>query len=361
VKVIEPRAHAETIERLWSAAGAGRLPHALCFEGPAGIGKFQAALWFAQGCLCQAGPGRPCGLCPACKQVGSGGLRGNHPDLFVLDPSDPDLAPDFERGTAWRVHRIAHRPETSVHEPDYCVEHALELRALQGERRVLLLREAQRMNESAQNALLKTLEEPRDGTVILLETDRTAQLLPTILSRCIRIRFEPPSQEDCAAILETLGRTPEEARELARLGRGSPGRALEVEAQGLVAMRAALVEASLGRGAPLAAIEAIEDAGGTFAGGTPTARERARARAVAELAQALLMDALRVVAGQPAEELRHGPFAQRLAGLGAGPLRRRLEAVLLALQDLGRNLAPAPVLERIVLVLAEGPLALAPR
>ena len=86
MQVFEPVGHAGAVRSLWHAAEVGRLPHALCFEGPEGIGKFRAALWFAAGLLCSEGPGEPCGACGPCKRVSSGGAGGNHPDLLVIDP-----------------------------------------------------------------------------------------------------------------------------------------------------------------------------------------------------------------------------------------------------------------------------------
>ena len=81
-------AHEEVLEGLWRAAGAGRLPHALLFEGPQGIGKFAAARRLAQGLFCRGGPARPCGRCDTCKKAAS----DNHLDLFVLDVAHEDVS-----------------------------------------------------------------------------------------------------------------------------------------------------------------------------------------------------------------------------------------------------------------------------
>src|SRR5688572_16881468 len=197
VQVSRPSAHAAAIQGLWRAARTGRLPHAILFEGRAGIGKYLAAKWFAMGSLCARGPDEPCGTCGPCKRVLSGGEHGNHPDLFVLDPEDPFLAGDFERSQQTRIGRIAYRPEDELDHAEYCIERFLDLARSEGGFRPVLIREAQRLNEAAQNALLKTLEEPRAGTVMVLETNKSALLRPPVRSRCIRIRFESPSAAQC--------------------------------------------------------------------------------------------------------------------------------------------------------------------
>ena len=173
-----PRGHDALVVRLFDAARAGRLPHALLFEGPEGTGKFTAMRWFASGLLCAEGPGPPCGECGPCKRVRS----DNHPDLYVVDPT-------ASGEETLRVQRIAYRPDAPNNpDPEDCVESFLDLRAVEAELRPVLLREAHRMNTAAQNALLKTLEEPRPGVVLVLETHRSDLLLETILSRCVRVR-----------------------------------------------------------------------------------------------------------------------------------------------------------------------------
>jgi DNA polymerase-3 subunit delta' len=359
--------HAATIQGLWRAARAGRLPHAFLFEGRAGIGKFLAARWFAMGCLCERGPDEPCGSCGPCKRVLSGGAHGNHADLFVLDPEDPFLAGDFERSQQIRIGRIAYRPEDGeLEHPDYCVERFLDLSRSEGGFRPVLIREAQRMNEAAQNALLKTLEEPRPGTVMVLETHRTALLRPPVKSRCIRIRFDPLTLEQCEEVLRAAGLEPDAAHALARLAGGSPGSALAMARNGTREICARLAAVARGEREPLAAaaelweLEAeleldVELTRKTQAGKTQAAGERERARVVLDLAQALLADAWRARAGAAPERLAHGESA---AGLARRASERELfargEALLVARADIDRNLAPSAVLQRALLVLAGG-------
>jgi len=356
VQIVRPRVHAEVIERLWRAAGRGRLPHALLFEGRGGIGKYQAAKWFAQGLLCATGPGSPCGDCGPCRRVLSGGERGNHPDLFVLDHEDPLLAEDFARSQQIRIGRIAYRPEDAqLKHSEYCLERFLELcRAERGQRPVLI-REAQRMNAAAQNALLKTLEEPREGTVLVLESQRPAQLLTTIRSRCVRIRFQPLSVPECEAVLVAGGLEAQRARDLARVAGGSPGLALELERRSLLEMCAALLAVALGERSPLEVAPELWELPGEFPGGTPTARERERARSIVDLTLMLLADARRLAAGAPPERLAHGPEVAALAArLGENELRRRTWRLFEVRADIERNLTPGALIDRVLLLLAAG-------
>ncbi len=355
MQVARPVGHDDTLARLWRAARAGRLPHALLFEGRAGIGKFMSAQWFALGTLCARGPGEPCGACGPCRRVSSGHERGNHPDLFLIDP----LLEGEER---IRVGRIAARSRTGENDgPEQSLEEFLDLRPLEGERRVVLVRECQRMNANAQNALLKTLEEPRPGTLLVLETHRPAALLATIRSRCIRIRFEPLARAACQGVLRAAGLEEEMARDLAQLSEGSPGVALAMARNGTRELRALLASLVHGERPALEVAAQLEGLEGEFAGKTPGARARERARIVLELLQTLVRDAWRLHAGVAAEGLPLGELARALAGQrGVRELARQGAHLALARADVERNLAPGPLLERALLTLAEGAPARSP-
>lgn len=348
MQVARPVAHDVTIERLWRAAARGRLPHALCFEGRAGIGKYLAARWLAQGCLCAAGPGVPCGTCGPCRRVTSGGERGNHADLFVIDP----LLEGEER---IRVGRIAERSDPDA-PPEPSLEAFLGLRPLEGRWRVVLVRESHRMVPQAQNALLKMLEEPRPGTLLVLETHRPSALLATIKSRCIRIRFASLAPAQCAAVLRASGLDEVEALELARLSEGSPGVALALAQSGAREILARLVDVALGRRGPSAAADELWELEGEFTGKTESARDRERCRVVLDLAVALARDAGRAAGGLPPEALAHGEAAAALAErAGAEGLARRILSLAEARADVEHNLAPGTLLDRALGVLAHGP------
>ncbi|MEX1024969.1 MAG: hypothetical protein WD226_07820 [Planctomycetota bacterium] len=333
MKVVEPRGHARAIERLWRSAAEGRLPHALFFEGPSGIGKGVAARWFAAGLLCAEGPGPPCGQCGPCRRVVSGGEGTNHADLFVLDPV-------AEGEETIKVERIAER---EGHKGPVSMLKFLNLEKLEGRWRPLLLLDAHRMTTAAQNALLKTLEEPRPGTVLVLVTHRVDALLATILSRVVRVRLEPLAAEDCAALLATEGFEPAELERLTRWAEGSPGEALRLATTGAAEMLDVIAAALEGDASPFALARRVWELEGAFEGEKATALARARARAFLHLLLAVLRDRLRVAAGVGPESLPFGEFARTVDERRD---RARLDAAFTALADVERNLAAEAALER---------------
>jgi len=346
VEITRPLVHDATVLRLWEAARAGRLPHAMLFEGRAGIGKFTAALWFASGCLCAHGPGEPCGTCGPCRRVASGGEEANHPDLFVIDP----LAEEQEQ---IKIGRIAERGTEEEGAGRPSLASFLGLRPHEAALRPVLVRESHRMNAAAQNALLKTLEEPRPGTVLVLETHKSAALLPTIRSRCIRIRFDAPTRAQCAEVLARAGLAPEEAGTLARLADGAPGVALALARSGAREMVACLARVARGERPPQAAAQELWELEGEFPGRTESARDRARARVALEFTQRLVRDALHASVGVAPEGLALGAEAPGLAArLGERELVRRARALAEIRADVDRNLGAASAVERALLVLA---------
>ena len=339
-----PLAHGAVLGGLWRAAHEGRLPHALMFEGPAGIGKFLAARRLVLGLVCDGGPGDPCGVCGPCKRWTSGDWRGNHPDVHVIDP----LAEEVE---TIRVTRIAERDGGGDSASAF-----LDLRPMEGGWRVVLIREAQRMNTAAQNALLKTLEEPGDQTLLVLETHRPELLLDTIRSRCVRVRFGRLAGDDAARLVRAAGVGQESAARLSRWCGGSPGAALDLAARGGEAMHVLLGEVLAGRRGPLEAAREVFALEGEFAGATPLAMERDRARTLLDLALAVVADAGRLRAGVAAADLAHGAVFPGGAAAVPEHLDRRAALDLLeARADVERNMAPAAIVERTLLVLAGGP------
>jgi DNA polymerase III delta' subunit len=185
-------------------------PHAVLLVGPASVGKLSLALDLAAGLLCTGAGGgdRPCRACRGCRMV----EHGNHPDLHRLAPSGA--------GNQIRIGEDAHPEPGSIRR----LAIDLSLLPVEGGERVAVIRDAQRMNEVAQSALLKTLEEPPPATTIVLCVDDEEQLLPTIRSRCARVRLGTLSARDVEQLLADRGLAdaPTAAR-LARLAGGRPG------------------------------------------------------------------------------------------------------------------------------------------
>ena len=186
---------------LMRSVKAGRIAHAFLLSGPHGTGKRTCANYLTQTILC-ASPQAPCGQCPACKKV----LAGLHPDVHVVGEEEKSISVDTIRA----------------------LRDQLALRPFEADRHIALIPRADRMTAQAQNALLKTLEEPAGGNVFFLLTDQPGAMLPTIVSRCRRLRFSPVSVEACAEILAEQGVEPGRARLAAACAQGAVGRALEI-------------------------------------------------------------------------------------------------------------------------------------
>lgn len=185
----------------------GTFVHAYLISGMRGVGKHTLARLMAQYILCRGDKGdEPCGVCPSCVRM----LDGTHPDVVRLLPE---------------------KDKKSI-----VVDQVRELVALAGEhtyeggRRILLIEQAEKMNPQAQNALLKTLEEPQAENVFLLLCEDTSLLLPTIASRCRSIKLHPWSDEVVLKALEKAGAPAEHRAEAAHLSGGSIGQALEMAA-----------------------------------------------------------------------------------------------------------------------------------
>lgn len=197
--------------------------HALMLVGPPQVGKTTLALDLAAGLLClHDDPAvRPCQTCSACRKV----AHGNHPDLHRLAPEGA--------GDQIRLGQV----QSLIRD--------LSLLAMEGRFRVAVVEQAHRLNQDAQNALLKTLEEPPAGVVILLTVDDEGLILPTVRSRCMRLRLGPVAPRVVAELLQERG-VADAARAaiLGRLAGGRPGLALALAFE----PEAPLVHARLVRG-----------------------------------------------------------------------------------------------------------------
>lgn len=214
--------HRETMERLCEQHAAGRLPHAVLLAGAAGTGKARLARAFLETLLCESPRGGlACGECRHCHLSAA----GTHPDYFRLEPEEP--------GKALKVDAVRELVEFAGRTPQF------------GGYRVALVMPAEAMNRNAQNALLKTLEEPGRDTLLLLVCHQPALLLPTIRSRCQQRKLPMPSQEQALPWLrEQLG-DEDNARALLTAAGGAPLKALGLEQAGWFLERRAILEGLL--------------------------------------------------------------------------------------------------------------------
>jgi DNA polymerase-3 subunit delta' len=298
----------------------GSIPHALLFTGIAGVGKFRSARALAMACNCaqqslprpsnrQAGPASrllqtagPCGQCISCRNIES----GNHPDILIVRPS----------GAFIKIDQIRSLCDT------------LAMKPYEAKTRVVILAGAESMNASASNALLKVLEEPPPQTMLILTAGEKSDLLPTIVSRCQHIRFNPiPSPDLEQALVAAHGLDPQEAKVLAASACGSLGRALALHETGWVSRRNWLLE-------QLSALHR-QSAGHALAVAEHLARNKDDLPNVLELLMSWLRD-LAVLKICP-DEIIHSDFTPQMQALVSRKSPASLLAGLETIQALHRH------------------------
>lgn len=199
-------------------ADRGRMPHALLLHGPAGVGKLDMAEEMARGLLCESPvQGRACGACDACNWF----EQGNHPDFRRLEPLEND-SPGEDEEKAAKPTKRGGRLITVEAVRD--VTDFLSLSAHRGGWRVALVQPAELMNTAAANALLKTLEEPPPGVLLILVSHQMGRLLPTVVSRCRKVHVGLPARGQSLDWLRQMGVAGEE--ELLAEAGGAPLAAL---------------------------------------------------------------------------------------------------------------------------------------
>ncbi len=311
------------VAALRGALRASRVPHALLFIGPRGVGKYTLARMFAQAANCEPMTDDFCGECPACLQISQlaepqklmeQGLaeRGesadaatvervplilqSHPDVWAIVPDpvrlkSPVARPMLRIGQLRAVRRAAYFQPT-------------------GRRRVFIVDGADTMRSDVSNVFLKILEEPPGSATLILTAPSAFSLLPTILSRCMQFHFAPLPVAEVETILKGhSNRKPAELKLAAQLSEGSPGLALELDLEQAVEKRKValrvLERAARGQGfsqlfAETAALakdreSSFEDLIGVFYG--------------------LLSDLLEINAGIPSPRLRNPLLSKELQAL----------------------------------------------
>lgn len=316
------RGQATPILTLTRALEADRVHHAYRFEGPDGVGKEMVAFALAQALVCVGGDRLGCGKCDACRRAVTLSEQEPHtplhPDVRLLERGlyAPDII-GLKSGTE--------KQGISVDQVRTLVLTTAAFPPHEGRARVFIIRRADELGVSAANALLKTLEEPGKNIHFILLTSRPNQLLSTIRSRTLPLRFAPLSDAIVDDILAARG-VPEQRRALAiELAGGSASAAIELCDEELSASRDAFVQAmddavaarSLGPALSLASGQTRE----TLAALLPAlAAHQARI-------------ARRVVTDSPCEAARAA---------------RRYEAIVKAQRSLGANPAPALLVSTLV-------------
>lgn len=204
--------HRRVVSLLSRAIARGTVPPSLLFAGPEGVGKRRIAVAMAQALNCLHARVvddleiDACGTCAACRRI----ARGTHPEVIALEPGDTGSI---------KIEQVREVIERAAYRP------------FEGRRRVVLIDHADAMTDDAQSALLKMLEEPPPASVFALISSVPDTLLPTVRSRCSRLRFGPLAEADIVSALERdHGYSEADARSVAAEADGSLGRALQAQA-----------------------------------------------------------------------------------------------------------------------------------
>ncbi len=285
------------------------------------------ALQFAKALNCLEGENRAdaCDRCPSCKKID----RHLHPDVSLIEP----------QGQTLKVDQVREMQRSFAYRP------------YEGRRRVFILTAADRMAPNMSNTLLKTLEEPPLHTMIILLANHPRWILPTILSRCQLIRFNPlPSHLVSDWLTKEKGLEEREAHLLASLSEGSPGKALEIKEEIAAIPRKELLKEWMG--AKLLSIEEKEG----WIESLPSQRENLHL--ILEMAKTLLRDLIVVKTSEEGSRLIHSDLSEELEAMAGkwnlSSLLRRVEILHQTSQAIKGNANPRLSLEAMMLSWAEG-------
>jgi DNA polymerase-3 subunit delta' len=325
--------HRQVLDLIARAAVRGTLPPSLIFAGPDGVGKRRTARALAQLLNCPAPRVEPpdaCGDCASCRRI----ERGVHADVLILEPGDTGTIKIDPVREA--IERAAYRP-------------------FEGRKRVVIIDQADALNPDAQNALLKTLEEPPPSSVFVLVTSRPDSLLVTVRSRCQRLRFGRLSAGEVAAVLVERHRfTPADAHAAAAVADGSVQAALDAETEEAVAAREAAAELLEGAARSTDPRRRLEGARALLAGGKKAADRQELGRRLLAVSS-ILRDVTVLLSRADERALANAdqrPLLERLQrSFDRDRALRAFAAVDRALAALDRNASPKIVADWVALQL----------
>ena len=304
-----------------------RVPNSLLFSGPEGVGKTQFAIKLARCFVCQH-PNEllACGECAACRRIGVFNTPtsdkgddyefvffGEHPDVGLVIPFKRFLRVDAIRA----------------------LEREANFRPYEARARVFIIDDADKMNDAASNALLKTLEEPSSSTYLILITSRPDALLSTIRSRCQTIRFAPVSEHEIEPLLiEGRKYSPSDAKLAARLANGSVANALKFDLNSFRSQRSVQMSViekafvNVDRAALLRSAEQLNDA-----------KNKDLYEENIAILESLIRDLWMLRNGSLAETLRNFDLADELAEIAMQLNARQLEIALAEIECLRQSFA----------------------
>jgi DNA polymerase III subunit delta' len=328
--------HQRLLALLSRATARDTLPPSLLLAGTSGIGKRRTAMAVAEALNCLA-PRKTgtfetdaCGECASCRRI----ARGVHADVVVLEPGETGtIKTDVVRDV---IDRANYRP-------------------FEGRRRAVIVDEADALMESAQNALLKTLEEPPQASVFILVSSMPDALLPTVRSRCRPLRFGDLTPAEVAAVLVRDHEYDEaDAKAAAADAGGSVGRALEARAVDLAEARDAaqrLLQQAARAGDPGRRLEAVRGLTGKATGAAERDQMAVCLRSLSSLVRDLGLLSNRADPAALANADLHDELARLTTAFDSERSTRAFNAVDQALAALERNVNPKVVADWLILQL----------
>ena len=357
--------NARIVAALRGMLGSGRVPHAMLFAGPRGVGKFTLARMFAQAANCEKLPDDFCGECGPCRAIArlqdipalieqGLGERGEGADAATVERVPLVLETHAD---VWAIVPDPVRLKNPVARP---ILHVGQLRAVQRaayfkpitRRRVFIIDGAETMRWDHANIFLKILEEPPETATLILLAPNPYFLLPTIRSRCLQFSFSPLSQEQVEEVLRQRdGLSAAERKLAAQLAEGSPGTALAMDVAETAELRKAVLQVLGAIIERRSSAELFKETAGLVKG------QKTPIETVLEVFYSLLNDLLELSAGLAGQGVRNPALRKDLSKLSGQVESAWIASAVDALDELWgrlrRNVNKQLGLDAIALSLSE--------